>query len=62
MNNSQTRQTTKEIIQKAVAESMSYDQFRELVSKLVAKNGTTGEYTEANKHYTVLNDQRMRRW
>lgn len=63
MNNSYTIQTINEIIQKAVAESMSYDQFRELVSNLVANNGTTGqEQTEDNKHYTVLNDQRMRRW
>ncbi len=63
MNNSHTKQTTKEIIHKAVVESMSYDQFRELVSNLVANNGTTGpEQTEANKHYTVLNDKRMRRW
>ncbi len=63
MNNSHTIRTTKEIIHKAIAKSMSYDQFRELVSKLVANNGTTGqEQTEDNKHYTVLNDQRMRRW
>jgi hypothetical protein len=63
MNHVLTKQTTKEIIQKALAESMCYEQFRQLVSELAAKNGTTGpEQTEAYKDYTVLNDKRMRRW
>lgn len=63
MNNSLTEHTTKEITHKAISKSMSYAQFRELVSKLAANNGTTGpEQTDNNKHYTVLNDKRMRRW
>ncbi|WP_297762496.1 thioredoxin family protein [uncultured Muriicola sp.] len=63
MNNTLTEHTTKDIIHKAISKSMSYAQFRELVSKLAANNGTTGpEQTEDNKHYTVLNDKRMRRW
>lgn len=58
-----TEPATKKIIQKAVANSMTYVQFRELVSDLAANNGTTGpEQTEAHKHYTTLNDKRMRRW
>jgi hypothetical protein len=63
MNNSLTEHTTKEITHKAISKSMSYAQFRELVSNLAANNGTTGpEQTDNNKHYTVLNDKRMRRW
>ena len=63
MNSSLTEHTTKEIIHKAISKSMSYAQFRELVSKLAANNSTTGpEQTDNNKHYTVLNDKRMRRW
>ncbi len=63
MNNSQTKHATEEITHRAISKSMSYAQFRELVSKLAANNGTTGpEQTEDNKHYTVLNDKRMRRW
>lgn len=63
INTSLTEPTTKKIIQKALAGSMTYVQFRELVSKLAANNGTTGpEQTEDNKHYTVMNDKRMRRW
>jgi hypothetical protein len=63
MNTSLTENTTKEIIHKAISKSMSYAQFRELVSNMAANNGTSGpEQTEANKHYTVLNDKRMRRW
>jgi hypothetical protein len=63
MNNSMTRQTTKEIIEMALADAMSYTEFRELVSELAANDGTTGpEQTQAYKQYTILNDQRMRRW
>jgi len=63
MNTTLTEHATKEIIHKAISKSMSYAQFRELVSKLAADNGTTGpEQTEDHKHYTLLNDKRMRRW
>ncbi|MGB5646750.1 MAG: thioredoxin family protein, partial [Muriicola sp.] len=58
-----TGHTTKGIIEKALADAMSYTAFRELVSNLAAKDGTTGpEQTQAYKQYTILNDQRMRRW
>ncbi|NNJ90024.1 MAG: thioredoxin family protein [Eudoraea sp.] len=63
MKTSLSEQTTKEIIHRAISRSMSYSQFRELVSKLAVDNGTTGtEQTEEQKHFTVLNDKRMRRW
>jgi len=63
MNTSITEQTTKELIQRAIAKSMAYTEYRELVAKLASTNGTTGpEQTEAYKAYTALNDKRMRRW
>lgn len=43
--------------------AMSYDNYRKLVSDLVAQNSTTGsEKTEALANYTLLNDRRMKRW
>lgn len=63
MHTSFTEHPLKNIIKKALVNSRSYTQFRELVSDLAANNGTTGpEQTEAHKHYTTLNDKRMRRW
>lgn len=63
MKTSPTEQALKELIKEAISKSMSYTEFRKLVTKLADNNGTTGsEQTEANRAYTVLNDQRMHRW
>ncbi len=50
-------------LEKALRAAMTYREFRDLVSELAEKHGTTGpEQTEAYKNYTALNDRRMRRW
>jgi thiol-disulfide isomerase/thioredoxin len=52
-----------DIISNSLNESMSYTEYRTLVSQLTEKNSTTGpEKTEALANYTALNDRRMRRW
>lgn len=54
---------TKDIINDSLKKSMSYQEYRDLVSQLTAKNSTTGaEKTEALASYTALNDRRMKRW
>lgn len=51
------------IINDSLTKSTSYQEYRELVKELVAKNGTTGEtQSEALANYTMLNDRRMKRW
>lgn len=51
------------IIDSSLKNSMTYAEYRDLVSDLVAKQSTTGnEKTEALANYTMLNDRRMRRW
>ena len=51
------------IIEKSLEQSISYQDYRELVSKLVDENSTTGnEKTVALANYTMLNDRRMKRW
>lgn len=53
----------KDIISEGIENSMSYLDYRTLVSKLTAENSTTGaEKTEALANYTMLNDRRMKRW
>ncbi len=53
----------KQIIQDGLDNSMSYTEYRELVSTLVEKNANTGhEVTEALANYTMLNNKRMKRW
>jgi len=43
--------------------SMTYTEYRTLVTKLVQENSTTGyEKTEDLANYTMLNDRRMKRW
>ena len=43
--------------------SMTYTEYRTLVTKLVEENSTTGyEKTEDLANYTMLNDRRMKRW
>lgn len=51
------------IISESLNNSMTYDAYRTLVSKLVEEKSTTGnERTEALVNYTMLNDRRMKRW
>ncbi|RAJ14972.1 thioredoxin family protein [Olleya aquimaris] len=58
-----TDTTIKQIIKDSLANSMSYQEYRDLVSTLVNKQSNTGpEVTEALTNYTKLNDRRMKRW
>jgi hypothetical protein len=53
----------KEIISKALVDSIDYSAYGSLVSKLVKEGGTTGpNQSEALDNYTKLNASRMRRW
>jgi len=52
-----------DIIKDSLNNSISYNEYRDLVVKLVAVNSTTGnKKTEALANYTMLNDRRMKRW
>ena len=52
-----------DIIKKSLNTSMSYDEYRTLVTNLVEAQSTTGkEKTEALVEYTKMNDRRMKRW
>lgn len=52
-----------DIIKDSLNNSISYNEYRDLVVNLVAVNSTTGnEKTEALANYTMLNDRRMKRW
>lgn len=51
------------IISNSLTQAISYNDYRALVSQLVAEQSTTGnEKTESLINYTVLNDRRMKRW
>ena len=53
----------KSLIKKSIEKSISYQEYRELVKRLVDENSTSGnEKTEALINYTKLNDRRMKRW
>lgn len=53
----------KTIIESSLAQSMSYQDYRELVKELSDNNSTTGnDKTEALANYTILNNRRMKRW
>jgi thiol-disulfide isomerase/thioredoxin len=55
--------TVKNIIEDSLEKSMSYTEYRNLVSELVENESTTGaDQTEALVNYTMLNDRRMKRW
>lgn len=55
--------STQDLLREVIRKGMTYQEFRELVADLARENGTTGpEQTDAYKHYTGLNDRRMRRW
>jgi thiol-disulfide isomerase/thioredoxin len=52
-----------QIIKKSLNNSINYIDYRRLMQKMVLDKFTTGnEVTEANINYTMLNEQRMRRW
>ena len=58
-----SKNSVKEIIKSSLKNSLSYDEYRELVKGLVNENSTTGEQkSEALANYTMLNDRRMKRW
>lgn len=53
----------KSLIEESITKSMSYQDYRTLVAKLVEEDGTTGpNQTEALIEYTKMNDRRMKRW
>ena len=50
-------------ISASLKNSMTYADYRTLVTKLVEENSTTGnDKTEDLVNYTMLNDRRMKRW
>ena len=52
-----------QIIKDSLAKSLSYQEYRELMTQLVANESTTGSDKSPDMvEYTKLNDQRMRRW
>lgn len=54
---------TTPIITASLKNSISYVSYRDLVTRLVEENSTTGnEKTEDLANYTMLNNKRMKRW
>ena len=50
-------------IKNSLENSMSYQEYKDLVKQMAEQNSTTGaEKTEALAEYTKLNDKRMKRW
>jgi hypothetical protein len=57
------KKSVKEIIKTSLKNSFSYDEYKELVKRLVQEESTTGEQkTEVLANYTKLNHRRMKRW
>jgi len=51
------------LVQQGISMGMDYETYRDMVHHLVEIEQTTGHLqTEANIHYTQLNDRRMKRW
>ena len=51
------------VLQKALDESLSYDDFRREVKYLLDTNRVTGSHqSDAYLHYTLMNEKRMDRW
>ena len=51
------------VIEESLKKSLSYQDYRTLLSRLVEENATTGtNQSEALINYTALNDRRMKRW
>ncbi len=58
-----TNTNLKPIIENSLSQSVSYKEYRELISELTEKQSTTGKNkTEALANYTMLNNRRMKRW
>ena len=58
-----THNEIKNILQEGLNNSMSYQDYRLLMAGLLEKNSTTGiDQSEEMVAYTVLNEQRMKRW
>lgn len=52
-----------EIIEEALQESYTYEEYRELVGKLLNEGKSTGSnQSEGLLNYSMLNDRRMKRW
>ena len=52
-----------EIIKASLAKSLSYQEYRDLMTQLVENESTTGPNKSQDlAEYTKLNDQRMKRW
>ncbi|THD70032.1 thioredoxin family protein [Robertkochia marina] len=51
------------VLQEALSEGMSYEEFRKEVQYLFSTNRVTGaEQSDAFLHYTLMNEKRMDRW
>lgn len=50
------------LLKEALPHASSYEDYRNLVSKLAESGDTTGEKTESYIGYTLLNNRRMKRW
>lgn len=54
--------TVNELIENGIANSFSYQEYKQLVSDLLSEGKSTGhEQSEALTNYSMLNDRRMRR-
>ncbi|GAA4115969.1 thioredoxin family protein [Aquimarina addita] len=57
-----TTMSIKELIERGIQDSYSYQEYRTLISKLLVDGKSTGhEQSEALTNYSMLNDRRMRR-
>lgn len=57
------QQSKPTLVQQGISMGMDYEKYRDLVHHLAETEQTTGHVqTEANVHYTQLNDRRMKRW
>lgn len=55
--------STRDIIEKALQDGMSYSEYRDLVHELALTSSNTGpEKITSLANYTQLNDRRMKRW
>ena len=55
--------STESLVKEGLDKAMTYQAYKELVTKLVAEGSNTGpEVTESLAEYTMLNDRRMKRW
>ncbi|MDO6515785.1 thioredoxin family protein [Zobellia uliginosa] len=58
-----TLNNTQQLLEKALSQAISYDDYRAMVSQLALEGKSTGpNQTEALANYTMLNDRRMKRF